>query len=274
MLNKLKILGQTLLHQSGFDPFLTKHGVDFWRAGRRRRKHLALRHIRGEGLEIGALRKPLGVSSGVKVKFVDKLRHDECLSRYPELDGSKIVKPTFVDDGFTLTTVPTASQDFVIANHVLEHSPNPAQVQINWGKVLKKKGKIFVSVPVAETCFDRGRAITTLEHLIEDFNIGLTGRADGLKERNRAHYAEWIDISQPAILRERGEQPPLTSPIEREQQVALMMEAGAEIHFHTFSGESFRQFLNYFCSQLAPMFVIRVFVPASKEIVTVLEKRL
>lgn len=87
------------------------------------RKQLSAVFLKGFGLEIGALHNPLWVSAGVSVKYVDRANEHELQKHYFETDN--ITKPDIIDDGETLLTLPNASQDFIIANHVLEHCENP-----------------------------------------------------------------------------------------------------------------------------------------------------
>ena len=72
------------------------------------------------------------------------------------------LSPTIIDDGFELATIPPDSQDFVIANHLLEHAPNPLQTLLNWHRVLKKNGILFMTLPNGARNFDQGRALPPL----------------------------------------------------------------------------------------------------------------
>src|SRR5690349_4069177 len=86
------------------------------------RLQLANRHLAGEGIEIGALHKPLPLPSGAAVRYVDRMSVRDLRSHYPELAGWKLVEPHIIDNGETLATVPDNSVDFVIANHFIEHT--------------------------------------------------------------------------------------------------------------------------------------------------------
>ena len=119
-------------------------------------------HLRGHGLEIGALHTPFNVPRGVEVKYVDRLDADELRRHYPELADEHFVRVDIVDDAETLATVAEASQDFVIASHVLEHCENPIGAIRTWLRVLKPGGVILLIVPDKRFTFDKVRPMTTL----------------------------------------------------------------------------------------------------------------
>lgn len=210
------------------------------------RERLAERYLKGSGLEIGALHLPLQVPNGTNVRYVDLVSREENIRRHPDLPGDRIVHSDYIDDGFTLNTVEPCSQDFLIANHVLEHSPNPFQALINWGQVLKPGGVLLISVPLAEKCFDRGRNITTTEHLLEDFIHCYNGAFSAFAAANREHYREWLTISEPRIRQSKGEAYRTWTPEQLESEIDRLSSRTTEIHFHTFTKETFKQFLDYF----------------------------
>jgi len=213
------------------------------------REELSFKYIRGNGLEIGALHSPLPVRAGVSVCYVDRVDREESIRKFPHLDAAEVVDP-HIDDGFVLNSISDASQDFLIANHVLEHASNPLAVLKNWARVLKPKGVLFVSVPAADKCFDKGRPLTTLDHFVEDYNAGAAGNAKILSERNRPHYGEWLRISEPNIYADRKEKYVAPSPEDMERRIDFLLDRAEEIHFHTFSTESFRSLLSYFADGL------------------------
>ena len=52
---------------------------------------------------------------------------------------------------------------------MLEHSPNPLKDLREWKRVLKKNGVIVILLPHGERTFDKGREITSYEHLLNDY---------------------------------------------------------------------------------------------------------
>jgi SAM-dependent methyltransferase len=215
------------------------------------RERLAARYLRGEGLEIGALHLPLNAPGNVIVKYVDIATREENIRRFPELDAARIVPTDYLENGFELRTIPDASQDFVIANHVLEHADNPLQVLLNWDRVIKPQGILMVTVPMADRCFDKGRVETTLEHFVEDYRLNQKGETATFRARNREHFAEWQRTAALNVVKLRGGEVMQQDDESIALQLGKMEQAeGIDIHYHTFSEASFRRLLDYFTAEL------------------------
>ena len=204
------------------------------------RKKLAFRYLHGTGLEIGALQHPLEAPPGVIVRYVDYVTREENIRRYPHLDEARIVVTDHIDDGFELTVIPNDSQDFVIANHVLEHAPNPLQTLLNWDRVLKKDGIIFITLPNGARNLDRGRRITPLEHLVEDYDLVKNGEREQFARHNREHYREFVEIAIPNLNRMRQRRP-MTEERKQEYVEKLAAEQSTDAHFHVFTRNSMKQ---------------------------------
>ena len=66
--------------------------------------------------------------------------------------------------------VPDQSEDFVISSHVVEHLPNPISTFIEWNRVTRNAGHIFMIVPIKGALpEDKLRELTPLQHFIEDY---------------------------------------------------------------------------------------------------------
>lgn len=249
-----------------FDRYVEFRGIPLCRGW----GYFGRKYLRGEGLEIGALHFPQIVRSGTTVRYVDRLSHEELVARYPELEPNSIVRPSVIDNGFELSKVTACSQDFVVANHVLEHSPNPLQTLKNWARLIRDSGHILISVPIAERCFDQGRAPTSVEHFYEDYKLCLDGNMDDFHARNMAHYKEWVSISDPVVRKEQGK-PPMSAQ-EQEQFSQALSQDKAEIHFHTFSYQSFLDFLELFIERICGDFTICTTGERGIELVAVLQR--
>jgi predicted SAM-dependent methyltransferase len=148
------------------------------------RSVIAAIYLKGDGIEIGALHQPLSVPPGVRVKYVDRMTGPELQRHYHEISMTPFVDIDIIDDGEQLTKIEDASQNFVIANHFLEHCQDPIRTIQNFLRVLKPEGVLYVAVPDKRFTFDADRPPTTIEHLQRDF-------AEGPEWSKRQHFEEW-----------------------------------------------------------------------------------
>jgi SAM-dependent methyltransferase len=237
-----------------------------------KRHGLAAKYLRGSGIEVGAMHNPLRLPEGVSVRYVDYVSRDHNIERFTELKGFQMVAPDFIEDGFTLPSFQQSSVDFLIANHVLEHTDNALKTLMRWAEVLRPGGVLFLSVPLAERCFDRGRAITTLEHFISDYELERSARTDSLREHTREHYVEWVSISDPAIIVERGGKVIPQSSQDLGKRADELLAQQAEIHFHTFTIASYEDLLRHFCTHMRPDFHVLDIVENGIEVIGVLQR--
>lgn len=216
------------------------------------RRKLAQRYLRGAGLEIGALDHPLALPAGVRVTYVDYQTREENLRRYQGLDPERVVEPQIIADGLTLAGIGDASHDFLVANHVLEHAVDPIQAVINWTRVLKPGGILFLAVPNGGRCFDRDRPVTTLEHLQADHDAALRGDVDLAARMNREHYREWLACSVPRIYAAAGRPLPQLSAAEMAARTEEMFTSREEIHYHVFSRRSLTDLMAFVTARHLP----------------------
>lgn len=239
-----------------------------------KRKYLSFKYLRGSGLEIGALAHPLFVPPGVSVKFLDKISRDEAIRMHPDQDSSKVVQVDMIVDGFTLESIRDSTSDFLIANHVLEHTPNPMLALVNWSRILRPGGILYVSVPIAAISFDVGRPLTLPEHMLEDYNLFNQKATGQFEERNRQHAAEWFTISEPNILMKRNSHfiRPKAETIQK-QVAEVNLSENNELHFHTFSYRSLRDFLILFTTKIDTSLEIKEVIANYTEVIAILGKK-
>jgi len=127
---------------------------------------LAHKYCVGKGLEIGgSAHNPFGLNT-LNVDFTDSM--DTVFKKEEIRICGKALKVDIVASGDNIP-LPDESQDFIVSSHVIEHSPNPIKALIEWDRLVKPSGIIFMIVPHKERTFDKERENTPLEHLIEDF---------------------------------------------------------------------------------------------------------
>ena len=164
------------------------------------RTDLARHYLQGSGLEIGPLHQPLAMPPGSRVRYVDRMLTEELRTEYPELKDWDLTEVDVVDDGERLETVGAESQDFIVANHFLEHCENPiGTIETHLSK-LKPGGILFYAVPDKRYTFDFRRRPTPVEHMVADYEGGAeASRAD--------HYLEWsrlVTEERPGFAAFRG----------------------------------------------------------------------
>lgn len=89
-------------------------------------------------------------------------------------DNMRVPGNQFVMEATDLNGIRASCYDFVLSSHVLEHVANPLKALNEWVRVLKDEGVLVLVVPHKDGTFDHRRPVTSIGHLIEDFdrNIG------------------------------------------------------------------------------------------------------
>jgi SAM-dependent methyltransferase len=159
---------------------------------RRRRvppRQLLTRHLEGSGVEVGPGHHPFALSlPGVHVMYVDRWRADESSALFPQLAAqSSFVEPDVLADFNTdrLGPIAEASQDFVIASHVLEHLAEPIGFLAEMHRVLRPGGVALILLPDRHRTRDRDRTPTPLGHLVSEYHAGVDEVSD-------EHVLDWL----------------------------------------------------------------------------------
>lgn len=217
-----------------------------------KRVALTTHFLKGTGIEIGALSHPVAVPLGVTVKYVDRMSVADLRRQYPELGSENIVAPDYICDGERLEAIPNASQDFVIASHVIEHMPDPILCLKSYLRVLKDHGIIYLAVPDKRHTFDKKRMLTPVEHLIADHEIG--------PHISRAsHFVEFAQFC--------SEKPDIFGEAQR------LAERDYSIHYHTWTPTSFVAFLDRLIQQYRLPLNVEAMVTSPGEFLLVLRKQ-
>lgn len=80
----------------------------------------------------------------------------------------------YVAEATDLGPLPSSSYDFVLSSHALEHSANALKALAEWIRVLKDDGVLVLVLPHKDGTFDHRRPVTSLQHLIRDFEDDVT----------------------------------------------------------------------------------------------------
>lgn len=199
-----------------------------------KRNRLTKKHLKGEGLEIGAYNNP-AVLKNAHVKYVDRVPDVGLEAGGDKILSERIEEPVNVDifdDGEQLSTIPSNEQyDFITANHFLEHCENPiGTIKCHLSKI-KKGGVLFYAVPDMRYTFDKEREITSLDHFIADYK-------EGKGYLKREHVIDCVSKK----VQKSGRK---LSSKEIEIRVKEILEINHPIHYHTWTFESLRNFVFY-----------------------------
>jgi SAM-dependent methyltransferase len=196
------------------------------------RGQLAAHFLSGEGLEIGPLHQPLTLPPHAKARYVDRMSLEDLRSEYPELAGWNLTTVDVIDDGELLTTIAEGSQDFIVANHFLEHTENPINtIRTHLGK-LKPGGVLFYAVPDKRFTFDFRRPVTPLEEMVADYE-------EGPERSRRAHYDEWTRLVIDANSPHAGKDEPAAHEEWAEAKARELEAAAYSIHMHVWTQAEF-----------------------------------
>ncbi len=216
-------------------------------------------YVFGEGIEIGGLNYPLPVRAGVKVKYVDRINAEDQFEILEELKNQKLVSVDIVDDGELLGKVGDESQDFVIANHFIEHCQNVILTVQNMLRVLKPGGIIFMAIPEKTCTFDNLRAVTTTDHLVRDYEQG-----PGLSEHD--HYYDFVKYTDHGLGK---------SDEEIKKVIEQLIAKKWSIHFHVWDHQAMIDMFTMMKRQLRFAFEIELALaprPGGNESLFILRK--
>lgn len=228
------------------------------------RAEFARAYLAGEGLEIGGLNWPLDAPPAATVRQVDRMSTDDLRREYPEMAEHPLLNVDIVDDGETLRTIPEESQDFIIANHFLEHTEDPiGTIGIHLGK-LKPGGILFYAVPDKRYTFDFRREITPLEHMIRDHEEGSAGS-------RREHFDEWTYLVGGTEEDRATDEAYAKFQVWAETEARRLEDEDFSIHRHVWDQGSFLKLLLH-CRERFGNFDIEATARWSIEIVAILRK--
>lgn len=183
-------------------------------------------HIKGRGLEIGAGASPQKIPVGTEALYFDKRTRAELSKHLGESIGYEVHPfddiPRFFPD----------SADFLIAHHVLEHTPDPIGTLREWHRLVRSGGTFVISVPYFALCPDRDRLIPDFEHLLLDHFLDRDGDSFESREHVLSFLCSWVDDS-PGLAN-------LTKSECCRRIVSETKRGGHDFHWHAFDHELFR----------------------------------
>lgn len=192
----------------------------------------------GIGVEIGAFKSPV---PGIKPFYVDRFAEyagEKCLA---EFWGDACHLP-FHDD----------SLDYVVTSHVLEHVANPVAALVEWHRVLRSGGIMYLVVPDRRFTFDHPREPTEPEHMWADFTRSTT-------QSDATHIDEFLDrvdwtryhptLTPEGIIAHRED-------MRRAYHIAVGGKTEINIHFHVFEPGNLRALVELAAQRLGHRWTI------------------
>jgi SAM-dependent methyltransferase len=166
------------------------------------------------------------------MRYADRRTKAGSLELYPEMRipfGSRMVDVDIVVDldHSDLTELTSLDFDFFVANGVLEHLANPLLFLARLGRVMKPGARLLLSVPDRDFTFDTCRALTPVEHLVAEYEAGVTEVSD-------AHLVDALRHLLPSLPED---------PVSRRALFDAHRERS--IHVHVWDQRSMDDFLRH-----------------------------
>jgi SAM-dependent methyltransferase len=226
------------------------------------REYLSRRYIAGKGIEIGAQGNPLTVDPGkAVVTYVDRISVEENAG-FHNLNARDLTPVDIYAEADNLAMFEDRSLDFVIANHLLEHVQDPLSSILEWLRILKDDGILFLSVPNYRCNeYDFERKPLGLPHIIADFEN------DGIDKKS-VHWEEFVEIVEGIPRSNRDFLKVLNEQYRSKDN---------RIHMHVFDNELLESIIDYVSANLSAPRGIQIIdsfcFKYSFEIVFVIRKR-
>jgi len=189
--------------------------------------------LRGSGVEFGAGSSPFPVPVDCDVSFADFLTQEQLKQRKYPGQTDDFVQLTHITSLDSMDIIQESSLDFVIACHVIEHTHNPLRVFELVYRALRPGGSFVLVVPDMRLTFDSAREATSLDHLVEDYR-------SWNPDRDILHFVEFFSKA-------------FVTPIgELYDRVRNAIATQHDIHFHTWTYDSFRTLVEYSQTGISP----------------------
>lgn len=134
----------------------------------------------GFGLEVGPSYNPLlPKSHGFNVETIDYADHNTLIEKYrnvPGVDVSKIEYVDYVSDGRPMSDIIGGHRryDFIVASHVIEHTPDFLGFLKDCEYLLKSNGCLVLALPDKRCCFDIYQRLSSIGEIIDAHRSGRT----------------------------------------------------------------------------------------------------
>ncbi len=150
------------------------------------RNEKILKHINkdGQGVEIGPCANPIAPKkAGFKVHVIDHASREQLIAKYNGhgVNVNNIEEVDFVWQGesYAELTGKNKYYDWIIASHVIEHTPDIIKFINDCDAILKDDGVLSLAIPDKRYCFDHYRAISGISKAIDTYLSQATFHSPG-----------------------------------------------------------------------------------------------
>jgi len=216
----------------------------------RKRRVLAGIDRNGVGLEIGPSHDPIAPKrDGFNVHVIDHASREELLVKYEKhglaLDRIEEVDFVWHGESYLELTKHPHYYDWIIASHLIEHTPDLIAFLVDCDSILKDEGVLSLVIPDKRFSFDRFRPITGLARVIDaHFGAQRIHTAGAVAEyflnvASKSHQLAWTEST-------RGEYGFIHDAQYARDMIREVRDKGSylDIHNWCFTPHSFRLIVN------------------------------
>jgi len=138
----------------------------------------------------------------------------------------------YISEATDLSFSPDAKYDFVISSNCLEHVANPLKAINEWLRVIRNDGLLLLVLPNKDYCFDHKRFITSMNHLIDDYN-------KNIDEDDMTHLDEILKLHDLKMDKCAGS-------IDQFKARSLDNQHNRTLHHHVFNCALLNEIFHYF----------------------------
>lgn len=150
------------------------------------RDNIILQHIKKEGLgiEIGPSYNPIAPKrKGYNVHIIDHLNQEQLIDKYKNhpVNTKFIEEVDFIWEGNSYASIIGKKNhyDWIIASHVIEHTPDLINFLSDCSILLKEDGILSLAIPDKRYCFDHFRPISSISSIIDNHLLKKTTHTPG-----------------------------------------------------------------------------------------------
>lgn len=202
----------------------------------------------GPGLEIGPSHSPLAPrAAGFHVEIMDHATAPELRAKYRDagVNLDRIEDVDFVWSGKPLpeTVGHRDWYDWIIASHVIEHTPDMLGFLIDCQALLRQAGRLILVVPDKRWCFDHFQSLTSTGDVLDAHQLGRTRPSPG---RVFDHFANAVGKGRDRLISWHRHAPGALRPVHGFDDAraawhgAQTGNAYIDVHNWHFTAQSFR----------------------------------